>query len=112
MSKQEIIIIADYSQTTALSLYELCDVCGIDSDFINRLIEHEIIHPRGEMPEEWEFELTELRKVKTVLRLQRDLEVNLAGAAVVLDLLEQLEQLQAQLDLIEKHFIPLNKHTG
>ena len=36
-------------------------------------------------------------RVRTVLRMQRDLHVNLAGAALALDLLERIEALNARL---------------
>lgn len=111
MEKEEIIIIADYTQSTSLTLNELCEICGISPDFIRHLIEYEIIHPKEKTAKEWSFELTELQRIKTVLRLQRDLEVNLAGAAVVLDLLAQLDALHAHVELIEKHFIPPHKHA-
>lgn len=111
MSEKEIVIIADYSQDTPLTLAELCEICDIPSDFIYHLIEYEIIHPRGSAPNEWVFELAELKRIKTVLRLQRDLEINLAGAAVVLDLLDQLKALDEEVELIEKHYISHHKIT-
>lgn len=106
MDKDEIIIIADYTQPTSLTLNELCEICHISPDFIHHLVEYEIIQPEGNLPKEWVFGLNELKRVKKVLRLQRDLEVNLAGVAVVLDLLDQLENLHSEIEIIEKHFIP------
>jgi len=38
-----------------------------------------------------------VRITSTVIRLQRDLGVNLAGAALALELLENIEELRAQL---------------
>jgi chaperone modulatory protein CbpM len=54
---------------------------------------------------EWRFSMNDLRRIKTALRLQRDLEVNLAGVALVLDLLDQLKELETQMSLFEKHFL-------
>jgi len=104
MAKQGLVIIADYSQETPLTLTEICHICNISGDFIRDLIEFEIIHPKGELPAEWLFELRELQRIKTALRLQRDLEVNLAGVAVVLNLLEELEDLRAQVQLLHRHY--------
>lgn len=103
MAKKEIVIIADYSQQEPLTMRELCEICGISSDFMHDLVTYEIIHPVDAAPET--FDLAQLQRVKTVLRLQRDLEINLAGAAVVLDLLDQLEELRAQMELIHKHHL-------
>ena len=46
--------------------------------------------PEGENPATWRFPGTSVTHVRIVVRLQRDLGINLAGAALVLDLLERL----------------------
>jgi chaperone modulatory protein CbpM len=42
-----------------------------------------------------------VRRVEIALRLQRDLQVNLAGAALALDLLEETQRLRARLQSLE-----------
>ncbi len=98
------VIIADYTEETPVSLQELCVICNIPADFIHHLVAYEIVHPAGASPEEWIFQITELQRVKTATRLHRDLEVNVAGIGVVLDLLDEIEELRSQLDLINKHY--------
>lgn len=107
MAKKEIYIIADYSEEHSLTLDELCEVCHISSGFLEDLIKYEIIHPAGNIPHQWLFDLQQLKRIKTAMRLQHDLEVNLAGVAVVLDLLDQLEELRTKTQLLEKHFSKL-----
>ena len=104
MIKKEIVIIADYSHASPLTLLELCEICGISPDFIQSLVEHDIVRPHGETLEEWLFSLEQLERVKTAKRLQRDLEINLAGIALVLDLLEELDELRARIELIDRHY--------
>ncbi|MBV9575031.1 MAG: MerR family transcriptional regulator [Gammaproteobacteria bacterium] len=101
---KDLIIIADYSQETTLSLEELCDSCHSDSDFIIELIKHDIIRSI-ENADERKFDLHQLERIKTVQRLQHDLDVNLEGVAVILDLLDELEELRSRLMLIEKHYL-------
>lgn len=103
MTKQ-IMIIADYTHTEALTLDELCETCGVSTDFIYDLLEYEIIKPTGHHPEEWLFDLNQLQRIKTTLRLQRDLEINLAGIALILDLLDEIHTLQARVEFLEKYF--------
>ena len=94
MSKNQVII-ADYSQAShPLTLVELVEVTGIETTFICELVEFEVLQPAGAVPEQWLFDLLALRRVQTALRLRRDLEVNAAGIAVILDLLEQIENLK------------------
>lgn len=99
MVKNEIIIIADYSQEVAFTPAELCDICGISFDFIQELMAYDII----QQDQAGTFGLAELQRIKTVLRLQRDLEVNLAGAALILDLLQELQELRELAALMERH---------
>lgn len=105
MAKHELVIIADYSNESRLTLDELCRICGIRIELVHDFILHDVITPTGgHLPEEWLFDLVQLRRIKTALRLQHDLEINLQSAALVLDLLEELETLRAQAKLLEKHF--------
>ena len=53
-----------------------------------------MIVPTGSSPRQWRFGLREIHRVQTAQRLIRDLQVNLAGAALALDLLEELEELR------------------
>jgi chaperone modulatory protein CbpM len=45
----------------------------------------------------WRFSGGTVVRVRSALRLQRDLGVNLAGIGLALDLMEELEGLRAQL---------------
>lgn len=94
MSKNQIII-ADYSDASQpLTLVELVSVVGVETTFIYELVEFDVLQPEGNAPEQWLFDLIALQRAKTALRLKRDLEVNAAGIAVILDLLEQIEMLK------------------
>ena len=46
---------------------------------------------------EWRFSGTALRRTRLALRLERDLELNLAGVALALDLMEEVERLRQAL---------------
>jgi chaperone modulatory protein CbpM len=76
------------------SLRELCQLCRVDAESITAMVEEGIAEPQGCNPREWRFPGASVRRVQIVLRLQRDLRVNLPGAALVLDLLEELEELR------------------
>lgn len=105
MVKKDLIIIADYSTETPLTLQEICDIFDLAPGMIDELIQYDVITPKGQSSELWLFDLNHLLRIKTALRLQRDLEVNLAGAAVILNLLEELKELRAHSDMLERHLI-------
>lgn len=77
-----------------LSLRELCHLCSVNAERIMDMVEEGVVDPRGISPREWHFSGTAVRRVQIALRLQHDLRINLAGVALVLDLLEELEELR------------------
>jgi chaperone modulatory protein CbpM len=105
MKKNEIVIIADYSSESPMTLDELIDASHVSPDFIRELIDYGILYQSAGSPAEWAFEPLHLKRVKTAERLQRDLEVNMQGIAIVLDLLDEMEEMQAKLALLEKHLM-------
>lgn len=83
-------------ETVTLTLSELSGACRVREQQIIELVEEGVIEPRVRR-EEWAFPSTELRRAGRAIRLQRDLEINAAGVALVLDLLEEIEELRARL---------------
>ena len=89
-------------EQTSLTLAELCRTCSVHAEVIVTMVEEGILEPSGKDSARWRFTGNNLRRVRTTLRLQRDLGVNLAGAALALDLLEELEALRARLRAFEQ----------
>ncbi|MDP2369754.1 chaperone modulator CbpM [Rhodoferax sp.] len=81
-----------------LTLIEIGRACAVETTFVVELVHEGIIAPHaGRDPEDWRFPATQLRYVSVAARLQRELGVNLAGAALVLQLLDEVETLRAQI---------------
>jgi chaperone modulatory protein CbpM len=79
----------------ALSLTRLCELCGTESGVIEELVEEGVLEVTSGL--EPRFAVTSLRRARLAVRLQRDLGVNAAGVAVVIDLLERIETLENRL---------------
>ena len=95
MSKLIVTVAADVlDEQTHYTLDELCSACGITVDIILDMVAEGVVEPEGPTPEAWRFAGTALVRIQAALRLQRDLRVNLPGAALALDLLEELEALR------------------
>jgi chaperone modulatory protein CbpM len=77
-----------------ISLSELCRSCTVEAQTVTTLVSEGILEPRGSEVENWRFSVASLRRVRTVIHLQRDLGVNLAGAALALDLLDRIAELE------------------
>lgn len=76
-------------------LAEFCGVCAVEERQIVELVQEGVIETRSIA--QWRFSGTDLRRARIALRLQRDLGLNPAGTAVVLDLLERIESLERRL---------------
>jgi chaperone modulatory protein CbpM len=84
--------------TATVSIEEVSRMCAVRSDYIVELVREGVIAPAtGSAPESWRFTSIEVRHTRVASRLQRDLGVNLAGAALALQLLDELETLRAQM---------------
>ncbi len=79
------------------ALADLCRACGTDREQVIALVREGVLEPAGRAPEEWRFSGPSLKRTRAALRLAQDLELSLAGAALVLDLLDELETLRSRL---------------
>ncbi len=83
-----------------LTLEEFCRACAARAELIIDLVEEGVLAPIGREPHHWRFTGAHMRRARLALRLQRDLDVNLAGAALALQLLDEIEALRARLQAI------------
>jgi len=83
------------------TLAELCRCFAIEAEFVEALVEQGILEPAGKRGYHWCFPASSLRRTRITLHLQRDLGVNLAGAALALDLLERIDELDARLRVMK-----------
>lgn len=89
-------------EETLITLDELCRNCTVAAEEVVTLVREGILDPADdtldwERAGRWQFHISSVRRVRTVVRLQRDLGVNLPGAALALELLERIEHLQRKL---------------
>jgi chaperone modulatory protein CbpM len=86
-----------FDETAEITIVELCEVCSIEINLIDELIDEGILEPTGGIREKRRFPYSSVRRTRTVVHLRRDLGLNLAGAALALDLLDRIESLRSQL---------------
>lgn len=87
-----------FDENTRFTLVELCTLGKTSAEWIIELVDEGVLEPEGSDMAEWRFGAEALKRLQAVQRLQRDLRVNLPGAALVLDLLEEIDRLQQRLD--------------
>jgi len=84
-------------EQTIFTLAEICRSCAVEAEFIEAMVEQGILEPVGRRGRHWCFPASSLRRTRVTLHLKQDLGVNLAGAALALELLERIEELDARL---------------
>ena len=80
-----------------LSIEEFARACRAEAQWIIELVAVGVLEPQGTETSRWRFRAADLTCARRVARLQRDFDASLDAAAVMLDLLDQIEQLRARL---------------
>lgn len=83
-----------FDEHNEFTLKELCDMFRVHAQFIEDLIDEGILSPRGTRPHEYRFTAVEIKRIQISIHLKNDLRVNLPGAALALNLLEEIEELK------------------
>lgn len=89
-------------ESSWLELGEFCACLRVERSWVIELVEAGVLEPRGNAPDAWSFPAGALARVRATARLVNDLGVNLAGAAVILDLIEERARLERRLDELER----------
>ena len=82
---------------TRLTLRQLCDACSVRAEYIIELVDEGFIEPSGVEKSHWCFSGVSIKRVRKAKRLQRDLGINLAGVALVIELVDEIEYLHKKL---------------
>ncbi|MDY0329560.1 MAG: chaperone modulator CbpM [Thiomonas sp.] len=82
-----------------ITVDQVCAICRVERTQIVHLVEEGVIDPLqpASPVAQWRFSGEALARARRALRLQRDLELNAAAAALVLDLLDEVAALRAAL---------------
>jgi chaperone modulatory protein CbpM len=85
----------------SLSLGELSRCCGVSAEKIMVLIAEGVIDPCGDSEHAWRFVASDLIRAQSALRLERDLGVNAAGAALAIELIDEMRRMRERIRVLE-----------
>lgn len=83
-------------EQTTFTVADLCRSCAVEVETVEAMVEEGILEPIGQHRHHLYFHASSLRRTRVTVQLQRDLGVNLAGAALALELLERIAELEAK----------------
>ena len=85
-----------FDESTTLSIHDLSRMCAVDERHIVEYVEEGVLNVVN-VRSEWQFTGDALRRARLAVRLERDLELNLPGVALAVELIEELAQLRREL---------------
>lgn len=80
-----------------LTTVELSRACRTSEQAIELWVFEGVLQPRGTSRDSWRFGGDSLARMRLATRLMRDLDVNTPGAALALDLLDRIAELESRL---------------
>jgi chaperone modulatory protein CbpM len=85
------------SHEFSVSFTELCDAANMSADYLAELIAYNIVKPvAGKSADDWRFSSNSVKVVNKAIRLHQDLEIEWADIALVVDLLDEIDQLESE----------------
>jgi len=93
-----------------ITLQEVCSSTGLSQETVIDIVDHGIVEPQGEEPEQWLFDDQCLCIVQRARRLQQDLELNWQGIALVIELLEQRDRLLNENETLRRRLQRFDSH--
>lgn len=90
-------------QQVQFTLVELSRACRADVEQVVLLVDEGVLEPQGVGRRRWRFAGSTLHRARAVLRLTRELELSVSGAALVLDLLDEIRSLKQRLARLSPH---------
>jgi len=98
MSKPRAPITLRRTEQEQLTLESLAGCTGVHPTRIAYFVEYGLLEPSARTGTQWLFDAACIARLRMIERLRRDLGANLAGIAVILDLLDRLASLQREVE--------------
>jgi len=94
MNEPDSISVDLLDESVQFSLPELCRICAIEESLVVAIVEEGIVEPGTGSRAAWRFSGIAVTRIQRVVQLQNEFAVNLAGAALALELFEEIERLK------------------
>jgi chaperone modulatory protein CbpM len=92
------ITVSAVESATLFTLGEVCQRCGVHAEIVIEMVEHGVAEPASmDANQRWLFAGDALLRLRRAQRLRRDLQLNLPGVALSMELLDEVERLQQQI---------------
>ncbi len=90
------------SEKNKLALEDICERCGLPETTVMAYVEEGVIEVDGDDVARWRFSELSMVRIQKACRLERDLGLNPAGAALALDLMAQINELKTEIKRLQQ----------
>jgi chaperone modulatory protein CbpM len=101
MSEPDPVLIQILDEQGEVAFAELLGACGFEREVLIELIDYGVFEPRGEGEAQWLFPRRSLALARRAARLHRGLDLDAHALALVLDLLERMDEMQRRMRELE-----------
>ncbi len=97
------IVVEVLESSAEFSFIQLCNICHVTPELLRILVDEGVVIAQGERPAQWQFTAASVTRVRRACRLHNDLELDFAGLALALDLMEERDRLRAEVVQLRNH---------
>lgn len=90
------------SEKNKLALEDICERCGLPETKVRAYVEEGVLEVEGDDVARWRFSEVSMVRVQKAHRLEKDLGLNPAGAALALDLVAQIDELKNEIRRLQQ----------
>ncbi|HEX4584745.1 MAG TPA: chaperone modulator CbpM [Burkholderiaceae bacterium] len=91
------VLIGALLEDACLTLEQLCSACAVSPEWVASHVSEGRVRPTGDRPSQWRFGSRDLWRVRQIRHFEIAFDAEPELAALVADLLEELDNLRAQL---------------
>lgn len=95
--REEDVLIAALLEDACLTLDELSRACAVERDWVIEHVHEGLLPVPGDSPSAWRFSSRDLWRARQIVRFERDFDAVPELAALVADLLQELDEMRSQL---------------
>jgi len=92
------------SEHPLLTLEDLASAAGLHPELVEKFVGYGILEASASIGPDPLFPASSVEQLRRAVRLRRDLGVNLAGVAVILEMRQRIESLQTELRHLRHRF--------
>jgi chaperone modulatory protein CbpM len=93
------VIVGIALEEPCLTLEQLAAACAVEREWLERLVREGFLDPMEGPAESWRFGAAAIHRARRIRRIERDFDAAPELAALVADMLEQIDLLRAELEL-------------